>query len=316
MRIAIAILNFNGAKLLERFLPSILKHSTEAAVYVVDNGSTDDSKKLLMEKFPQVTSIILDTNLGYAAGYNKAVKEIKESIICFLNSDVQVTQNWTTPIIDFFSDNPEVAVIQPKIKDLNNPDYFEYAGAAGGFLDFMGLPYCRGRFGRSCAMDKGQYDDNTAITWASGACFFVRKSVFETLNGFDSTFFMHFEEIDFCLRAKNMGHKIWYVGASCVYHQGAASLLRSDARKLFYNIRNSLLTYTKSLSLPVLLWVYVARGFFDTALVLLFMVQLKFTHADAIFQAYDSFLRHYSSAWKLRKHTSNPLQLFSSLLSR
>jgi GT2 family glycosyltransferase len=312
--IAIAILNFNGVKLLKRFLPSVLKHSAQAAVYVVDNGSTDDSKKLLAEQFPEVTTIVLDANLGYAAGYNEGVKQIKESIICFLNSDVQVTENWTSPIIDFFSDNPDVAVVQPKIKDLNNPEYFEYAGAAGGYLDFMGLPYCRGRFGRTCEMDKGQYDDKTPITWASGACFFVRKSVFEALNGFDSTFFMHFEEIDFCLRAKNLGHKIWYVGASCVYHQGAASLLRSDARKLFYNIRNSLLTYTKSLSLPALLWVYVARGFFDTALVLLFMVQLKFTHVDAIFQAYDSFLKHHSVAWKLRKHTSNPLNFFSTLL--
>lgn len=313
MRIAIAILNYNGAALLDRFLPSVLAHSNEAKIYVIDNGSTDESRQLLAEKFPEVALISLNHNLGYAAGYNEGVKQIEEPIICLLNSDVEVTENWTAPIISFFKKHPEVAVVQPKIKDVNNPKYFEYAGAAGGYLDFIGLPYCRGRVGKTCELDTGQYDTNEAVTWASGACFFVRKSVFEALHGFDTSFFMHFEEIEFCLRAKNMGHQIWCVGKSEVLHLGAGSLPKDNPKKLFYNIRNSLLTYTKNLSFPVLLWVYVARGLFDIFLVMVFLIQLKYSHAKAILHAYDSFSKHCSSAWKARKNTSNPLQLFSSL---
>ncbi len=313
MSFAIAILNYNGAELLERFLPSVLAYSGEAKIYVIDNGSTDASKQLLAEKFSSVNLIALQQNLGYAGGYNAGMKQIDESIVCLLNSDVAVSENWTTPIIGFFRAHANVAVVQPKIKDLNNPSYFEYAGAAGGYLDLMGLPYCRGRVGKKCALDTGQYDDNMAVTWASGSCFFVRKSAFQSLGGFDDSFFMHFEEIDFCLRAKNEGHEVWYVGESEVFHLGAGSLQKDNPKKLFFNIRNSLLTYVKNLSFAALIWVFMLRAIFDTTLYLVYLVRLKLAHANAIVQGHCSFVKHFIGAWKKRKETSNPLRFFSSL---
>ena len=315
MTIAIAILNYNGAEFLQEFLPSILAHSTNAKVYVIDNKSTDNSLAVVGETFPMVTTIALDDNAGYAGGYNKGLQQIDADVVCLLNSDIKVTPNWLLPIKDFLKAHPEVAMVQPKIKDLANPDHFEYAGAAGGYLDIMGLPYCRGRVGSKCEKDSGQYDNNMRVTWVSGACLVVRKSVFEALNGFDASFFMHFEEIDLCLRAQAKGHQVWAVGKSEVFHKGAASLSKENPRKLYYNIRNSLLTYTKTLPLMPLLWVYLARGVFDTTLVLFFMIKLKFEHVYAIIRAYDAFFNRLSTSFSQRKHKLNPIKLFSVLLS-
>ncbi len=315
MTLAIAILNYNGADLLNRFLPSVLEHAGNAAVYVVDNGSTDNSIEVLTEKFPVVKRIALSQNFGYAKGYNLGVEQIDAELICFLNSDVEVTPNWTASIVDFFATHPLAAFVQPKIKALHHKSFFEYAGAAGGYLDIMGLPYCRGRVGRSCEQDVGQYNDNTQVTWASGACLFVRKSVFEEVGGFDASFFMHFEEIDLCLRAIAKGHQLWAVGTSEVFHQGASSLSMQSPKKLYFNIRNSLLTYTKNVALLPLLWIYVARATFDTALILYYMAQLKFDHAHAIMDAYNAFFKRFSAAYKTRKETLQPLQMFSVLLN-
>ncbi|MBL19274.1 MAG: dTDP-Rha--alpha-D-GlcNAc-pyrophosphate polyprenol alpha-3-L-rhamnosyltransferase [Flavobacteriaceae bacterium] len=315
MTIAIAILNYNGAELLQQFLPSILAHSANAKVYVIDNGSTDNSLALVGAKFPMVTTIALDKNAGYAGGYNKGLQQIDADVVCLLNSDIKVTPNWLLPIKDFLKAHPEVAMVQPKIKDLAKPDHFEYAGAAGGYLDIMGLPYCRGRVGSKCEKDSGQYDNNMQVTWASGACLVVRKSVFDALNGFDASFFMHFEEIDLCLRAQAKGHQVWALGKSEVYHKGAASLSKENPRKLYYNIRNSLLTYTKTLPLIPLLWVYVARGAFDTTLLLFFMLQLKFDHVYAITRAYDAFFDRLRTTFSQRNHQLNPIKRFSVLLS-
>ncbi|MAW16462.1 MAG: dTDP-Rha--alpha-D-GlcNAc-pyrophosphate polyprenol alpha-3-L-rhamnosyltransferase [Flavobacteriaceae bacterium] len=315
MTIAIAILNYNGAELLQEFLPSILAHSTNAKVYVIDNKSTDNSLAVIGAIFPMVTTIALDDNSGYAGGYNKGLQQIDAEVVCLLNSDIEVTPNWLLPINDFLKAHPEVAVVQPKIKDLARPDHFEYAGAAGGYLDIMGLPYCRGRVGSKCEKDNGQYDNNMQVTWASGACLVVRKSVFDALNGFDASFFMHFEEIDLCLRAQAKGHQVWAVGKSEVFHKGAASLSKENSRKLYYNIRNSLLTYTKTLPLMPLLWVYLARGAFDTTLVLFFMIKLKFDHVYAIIRAYDAFFNRFSTSFSQRKYKLNPIKRFSVLLS-
>ena len=315
MTIAIAILNYNGAELLQEFLPSILAHSTNAKVYVIDNKSTDNSLAVIGAIFPMVTTIALDDNSGYAGGYNKGLQQIDAEVVCLLNSDIEVTPNWLLPINDFLKAHPEVAVVQPKIKDLARPDHFEYAGAAGGYLDIMGLPYCRGRVGSKCEKDNGQYDNNMQVTWASGACLVVRKSVFDALNGFDASFFMHFEEIDLCLRAQAKGHQVWAVGKSEVFHKGAASLSKENSRKLYYNIRNSLLTYTKTLPLMPLLWVYLARGVFDTTLVLFFMIKLKFDHVYAIIRAYDAFFNRFSTSFSQRKYKLNPIKRFSVLLS-
>lgn len=314
MTLAIAILNYNGADLLQRFLPSVIAHSGNAAIYVIDNGSTDDSIAVLDEHFPTVKCIALAQNYGYAEGYNKGVEQIDAELLCLLNSDVEVSPNWTLPMRDFFASHPEVAIAQPKIKDLKRRDYFEYAGAAGGYLDVMGLPYCRGRVGSSCEKDLGQYDEHARVTWASGACFFVRKSVFRAVGGFDASFFMHFEEIDLCLRAQALGHQVWAVGNSEVFHQGAASLSVTSPTKLQYNIRNSLLTYIKNISLLPLLWLFVARLAFDTTLTLYFMVQGKFDHVCAIAYAYNDVFKRFGTTLNARKHTLNPLRLYSVLL--
>ena len=314
MTIAIAILNYNGAELLQEFLPSILAHSTNAKVYVIDNKSTDNSLAVIGAIFPMVTTIALDDNSGYAGGYNKGLQQIDAEVVCLLNSDIEVTPNWLLPINDFLKAHPEVAVVQPKIKDLARPDHFEYAGAAGGYLDIMGLPYCRGRVGSKCEKDNGQYDNNMQVTWASGACLVVRKSVFDALNGFDASFFMHFEEIDLCLRAQAKGHQVWAVGNSEVYHKGAASLAKQHPKKLYYNIRNSLLAYTKTLPIAPLLWVYVSRLALDTTLVLYFMVQCKFDHVSAIANAYNAFFERFQRAFSRRKDTLNRLCLRSVLL--
>lgn len=314
MSIAIAILNYNGADLLKRFLPSVLAHSGDATIYVIDNGSTDDSIEILKKSYPAVNRITLTQNFGYAAGYNKGIQQIDAELICLLNSDVEVTPNWTLPLIDFFTNHPKVAIAQPKIKDLKRPEYFEYAGAAGGYLDVMGLPYCRGRVGNTCEKDIGQYDTNTKVTWASGACFFVRKSVFKAIGGFDASFFMHFEEIDLCLRAQALGHQVWAVGNSEVFHQGAASLLATSPKKLEYNIRNSLLTYVKNISLLPLVWLLLARLAFDTTLTLYFMAQGKFGHVRAITHAYNDVFGRLHDTFKTRKHALNPLRFYSILL--
>ena len=314
MTIAIAILNYNGAKLLEQFLPSVLEHSTNVKVYVIDNGSTDNSLEVLATRFPKVTAIPLHENAGYAEGYNKGLQEIDAEVVCLLNSDIKVTPHWLLPITTFLETHPEVALVQPKIKDLAKPDHFEYAGAAGGYLDIMGLPYCRGRIGRTCEKDIGQYDNNVQITWASGACLFVRKSVFNALGGYDASFFMHFEEIDLCLRAQAKGHQVWAVGNSEVYHKGAASLAKQHPKKLYYNIRNSLLAYTKTLPIAPLLWIYVSRLALDTTLVLYFMVQCKFDHVSAIANAYNAFFERFQRVFSRRKDTLNRLCLRSVLL--
>lgn len=314
MTLAIALLNYNGADLLQRFLPSVIAHSGNAAIYVIDNGSTDDSLAVLDEHFPTVKCIALAQNYGYAEGYNKGVEQIDAELLCLLNSDVEVPPNWTLPLRDFFNSHPEVAIAQPKIKDLKRPDYFEYAGAAGGYLDVMGLPYCRGRVGSSCEKDLRQYDEHARVTWASGACFFVRKSVFRAVGGFDASFFMHFEEIDLCLRVQALGHQVWAVGNSEVFHQGAASLSKSSPKKLQYNIRNSLLTYIKNISLFPLLWLFGARLAFDTTLTLYFMVQGKFDHVCAIANAYNDVFGRFPTTLNTRKHTLNPLRLYSVLL--
>ena len=314
MTIAIAILNYNGSDLLKRFLPSVLAHSGNASVYVIDNGSIDNSKALLAADFPSVTCIALAQNFGYAEGYNRGITQIDEDLICLLNSDVEVTPNWTIPFEAHFAAQPLAAMAQPKIKDLNNPDYFEYAGAAGGYLDIMGLPYCRGRVGKTCEQDNGQYDTNAQVTWASGACLFVRKAAFTALGGFDASFFMHFEEIDLCLRAQAAGYQVWAIGNSEVYHKGAASLAQQHPKKLYYNIRNSFLTYTKNLSLLALLWLYVTRAAVDTTLILYFMVQGKFDHIRALAHAYDDVFGRFRTTYSTRKQTLNPLRLYSVLL--
>lgn len=244
--IAVVILNWNGKELLQKFLPAVVQHSNQAQIYVIDNASTDDSVAFLQTNFPEVHLIQNQQNLGYAGGYNQGLNQVKEPIYCLINSDVLVTENWLAPILKLLGEQPEIGIVQPKILDYKRRNYFEYAGAAGGFIDAYGFPFCRGRVFDTIEKDEGQYNDITPVFWASGACFFVRKSVFEQLNGFDTLFFAHQEEIDFCWRAHIHNIQVYYCGFSTVYHVGGATLSNGNPKKTFLNFRNSLLMLYKN----------------------------------------------------------------------
>ncbi|MDA8937906.1 glycosyltransferase family 2 protein [Flavobacteriaceae bacterium] len=240
MKIAIVILNWNGLKHLKEFLPSVVKYSNKNPIYIIDNSSTDNSVQFLRQAFPQINLIINSNNFGYARGYNEGLKKITEEVYCLLNNDVEVTKGWLDSIIKEFKNNESVVVAQPKILDYKDKSKFEYAGAAGGFIDYFGYPYCRGRIFNTIEKDTGQYDQDIDIFWASGACFFIRKKTFEMLNGFDENFVNHMEEIDLCWRLANLNIdlKKRFIYKSVIYHYGGGSLDYKNPKKLFYNIRN------------------------------------------------------------------------------
>ena len=240
MKVAVVILNWNGKQLLEQFLPSVVQFSKEATVYVADNASTDDSVAFVSANFPTVSIVVNSTNTGYAGGYNEALQHIEADIYALVNSDIEVTENWLQPIIKAFQNEPTTAIIQPKILDYKNKDYFEYAGAAGGFIDQYGYPFCRGRIFDTLEKDNGQYDSNQEIFWASGACFFIRSAFYKELNGFDTSFFAHQEEIDLCWRMQLAGYELYACPKAIVYHVGAGTLPRGG-RKVFLNFRNNFL---------------------------------------------------------------------------
>mgnify|MGYP000076617523 CR=1 FL=1 len=288
MKIAVVILNWNGQKLLETFLPSVVSFSNEADIYVADNASTDDSVQYVKNHFPTVSIIQNYENGGYAKGYNDALKHIDADVFCLLNSDVEVTKNWLQPIIYEFKNNSKTAIIQPKILDYKNKTMFEYAGAAGGFIDKYGYPYCRGRIFNTIEEDLSQYNDNMNIFWASGACFFVRKQTFQYLQGFDESFFAHMEEIDFCWRAYNANYKTKYVGSSTVYHLGGATLQSTNPKKTYLNFRNSLSTLVKNAHGNLFIIVF-SRLVLDGLAAFLFLVQLKPKHILAILRAHFNF---------------------------
>ena len=300
MKIAVVILNWNGEKLLEQFLPSIVKNSPEADIYIADNASTDDSISYTKAFFPSVKIIKNDSNLGFAGGYNEALKSVDAEIFALVNSDIEVTENWLKPIIETFENEPNTAIIQPKILDYKRKQYFEYAGAAGGFIDKYGYPYCRGRIFDTLEKDNGQYDDNSEIFWASGACFFIRSFVFNELKGFDAGFFAHQEEIDLCWRAFNKEHQIKYNSQSIVYHVGGATLQQGNPKKTFLNFRNSLLMLTKNLPKNQLLPVIFTRILLDGIAGMQFLFQGKFKHLFAVIKAHFAFYFLFSKHYEKR----------------
>lgn len=303
MKIAIVILNWNGKKLLEMFLPSVVSFSKEATVYVVDNASTDNSVDFIKESYPTVIIIQNQTNGGYAKGYNEAIKHIDADLLCLLNNDVEVTEHWLNPIIAHFLVDEKTAILQPKILDHKNREYFEYAGAAGGFLDKYGYPYCRGRIFDTLEKDEQQYEGITDIFWASGACFFIRKSVFESLNGFDETYFAHQEEIDLCWRAKNNDHQIKYISQSVVYHLGGGTLNVINPKKTYLNFRNSLFNLTKNAK-GNLFKLLLIRLKLDGIAGIKFLLEFKPQHCLAILRAHFSFYANFSRLYKQRKTLS------------
>jgi GT2 family glycosyltransferase len=309
MKIAIVILNWNGKKLLEQFLPSVVEHSKGAEIYVADNASSDGSVNFIKTAYPSITIIQNQENGGYAKGYNEALKYIKADVFCLLNSDVEVTPNWLKPVIKLFKSDNNTAIIQPKILDFKNKSYFEYAGAAGGFIDKYAYPYCRGRIFNTLEKDQGQYNDITEIFWASGACLFIKAKVFHTLSGFDELFFAHMEEIDLCWRAKNAGYTIKYVGASTVYHVGGATLKNTNPKKTFLNFRNSLFTLTKNANGFILEKVFM-RLILDGIAALKFLVELKPKHTLAILKAHFSYYANLSRLLKQRNVSKSKIKYY------
>lgn len=299
-QVAVVILNWNGVKLLEQFLPSVIRFSPQATVYVADNASEDLSVELIRVKFPMVKLIRNTENFGFAQGYNEALRFVEEEIYALVNSDVEVTDGWLTPMLDLFAQNPDVSVIQPKILDYKNKTRFEYAGAAGGFIDRYGFPFCRGRLFSTLEDDIGQYDDVSPIFWASGACFLVRKEVFRELGGFDSRFFAHQEEIDFCWRAFNRNHQAWYCGTSTVYHLGGATLEAENPRKTYLNFRNSLMMITKNVRRRNLFGIVLTRLCLDGVAGIRFLLQGKWNHTAAIIKAHYAFYGLFSEMYESR----------------
>lgn len=247
-KVAIVILNWNGAKMLTRFLPNVLEYSRkDATVYVADNASTDNSVELLKQHFPEVRLVLLDKNWGFAEGYNKALEKINAEYYVLLNSDVEVSHHWLSPLIEFMDNHKKVAACQPKLLSENDRDSFEYAGACGGYLDRYGYPFCRGRIFDVVETDNGQYDYDVEVLWATGACLMIRSSDFKLSGGFDARFFAHNEEIDLCWRLRLMGRKIFCIPDSFVFHVGGGTLPKNNPMKTYLNFRNNLLMLYKNL---------------------------------------------------------------------
>lgn len=290
-KVAVVILNWNGAKLMEEFLPSVVDYSPAelAEVIVADNGSTDASVDMLKEKFPAVRIIQLDKNYGFAEGYNQALKQIDNEYTVLLNSDVEVTPGWLdTPLAAMEADSTIVAA-QPKIRALRNKDYFEYAGAAGGYMDIYGYPYCRGRLLHVVEKDEGQYDTPADILWATGACLFIRTTIYKEVGGLDAGFFAHQEEIDMCWRLRSRGYRLVCTPQSVVYHVGGATLQVESPRKTFLNFRNNLLMLYKNLPEKDLKHVMRARFWLDYIAATKFLLCGHVQNAKAVYEARKAF---------------------------
>ena len=299
-KIAVVILNWNGATLLEQFLPSVVTFSEEATVYVADNASTANSLEVIKQQFPSVKIIQNSDNFGFAKGYNEALKNVEEPYYALVNSDVEVTENWLNPILNIFETEPKTAIIQPKLLDFKKKNHFEYAGGAGGFIDKYGYPFCRGRIFDAVEEDTNQYDDEIEIFWATGACFFIRKEVYRTLNGFDDDFFAHQEEIDLCWRAYNLGYISKYTSKSIVYHVGGATLNEGNPKKTFLNFRNSLLMLVKNLPKNQIISIIFFRLCLDGLAGIQFLLKGKFKHFFAILSAHFSFYSLVNQFYKKR----------------
>lgn len=291
-KLSVVILNWNGEKLLKEFLPSVVLNTQgdEVEVIVADNGSEDASLEVLEKYFPYVKIMALDKNYGFAEGYNRAIAEIDSEFVTLLNSDVETPEGWWQPLLSFMEANPEVGACQPKILSYHNKDMFEYAGAAGGLLDKLGYPYCRGRLFDCIEEDKGQYDSAPAdVAWASGAALTVRREVYLKVGGLDNRFFAHMEEIDLCCRMWNAGYRVCVVPNSRVYHVGGASLAQGNPQKTYLNFRNNLLLLHKNLPRKKGKKVLFERRLMDTLAFFMYLAKLDFANARAILKAHSDF---------------------------
>ncbi|HDZ40622.1 MAG TPA: glycosyltransferase family 2 protein [Bacteroidetes bacterium] len=293
-KVSVVILNWNGRKFLEHFLDKVIRHSLSKsyAVIVADNGSTDGSCEYIIKNHPEATLIELERNYGFAGGYNEALRSLESEYYILLNSDVEVSPGWINPVIEYMDSHPEVAACQPKILSYNDRSRFEYAGAAGGFIDKYGYPFCRGRIMNITEEDKGQYDDIKQVFWASGACMFIRSSDWRGGGGFDPDFFAHMEEIDLCWRLNAQGKKIMYVPSSTVYHVGGGSLPYDSPSKIFYNFRNNLFMLYKNLPADRLKSILFRRKCLDGIAALRFLFSLNFKAFINVIKAHIQFYGH------------------------
>ena len=306
-RVAVVILNYNGKKFLEEFLPNVIANTNAelADVVVADNASADGSVELMRERFPKIRLIENGFNGGFATGYNLALRQIEAEFFVLLNSDIEVTPQWIEPIIELMDNDQKIAACQPKILSYDEKEKFEYAGASGGFIDKYGYPFCRGRVFQHLEEDKGQYDDICEVFWATGACMFVRADLYLENGGLDDSFFAHMEEIDFCWRMKNLGYKIYCCPQSKVYHIGGGTLPKSSARKTYLNFRNNLSLLYKNLPSNRVFWVIVYRIMLDWVAAFKFLCGGSLADFWAVIRAHFAFYRRIRSIRQLRKTLQN-----------
>ena len=307
MKIGIVVINWNGLNLLKKYLKSIIDNSENSTVYVIDNNSSDDSIFYLRQNFKEVEIISLEKNYGFAEGYNKGLKKVKEDYVCIINNDILVTKDWLSSIREKLRKHPQ-SIIQPNILDINNEEFFEYAGASGGFIDKYGYPFCRGRIFDTLEKDGGQYRDSK-IFWASGACFFISKKIFYDIGGFDKRFFAHMEEIDLCWIGFNKGFDCYSVTSSKVFHLGAATI-KKNSKKTYLNYRNSLIMMTKNLPLKNLLSTLFIRLILDLVSSIRFLVKGEISSFTALYRAHFNYFKILRLLLKERDNTSKKSNYF------
>lgn len=302
-KIAIVILSWNGEKLFNKFLPSVIKNSAEknTEIFVADNGSTDNTVYFLKENYPEINVIALDKNYGFAEGYNQALKQVDAEYLVILNSDVEVTPNWIEPCLRHFEADARLAAIQPKILSYNQKQQFEYAGAGGGFIDKYGYPFCRGRILNRIEEDHGQYDQPSPIFWASGACMFVRTKSFYEAGGFDGDFWAHMEEIDLCWRLKSLGYRVYYQPESVVYHLGGGTLAYGSPQKIYLNFRNNLFMLFKNLPKQQFKRIFLIRMILDGVAAVKFIAGFNLREFWAVLKAHASFYRNLRKLFEKRR---------------
>ncbi len=301
-KISIVILNWNGSSFLKRFLPSVLANTKgNVEIVVADNGSTDDSKTVVETLFPGVVYLQLDKNYGFAEGYNRALLSLNSDYYLLLNSDVEVTPGWLEPMVELMESDLAVGICQPKILSLDRPDEFEYAGAAGGFIDRFGYPFCRGRILEEVEKDVKQYNQSIPVTWASGACMLVRSHAWKACNGFDSDFWAHMEEIDLCWRIQHIGFKVYVCTDSVVYHLGGGTLNYNSPMKIYLNFRNNLYLLFKNLPGSMLVTKLPARMVLDGLAALVFLLKGEFGSFGKVFLAHLRFYQHLPQLIKKRR---------------
>ena len=299
--VAVVILNYNGKKYLEKFLPILINYTSGSRIVVADNDSSDDSVAFLKENFSSIEILRFNENYGFAGGYNKALSQIDAKYFAIINSDIEVTANWLDPLYEYLESNEDYTAVQGKIRSYHLRTHFEYAGAAGGFVDNLGYPYCRGRIFDTVEEDLGQYDSIIDVDWTTGACMLIRSSAFNEMGGFDDHFFAHMEEIDLCWRMRSKGWKLACIPSSLVYHVGGGTLNKTSPFKTYLNFRNGLFLLIKNLPLRQLIWKLPVRLILDGLAAIKLMIQISPRHMLAILKAHLNFYLGFIREFKKRQ---------------